>query len=349
MKASYCKHTLEFKIPGGTSRGVLTQKDTWFIVIRDGEAQGIGECGMFRGLSVDDRPDFESQLAKVCEDINLGPDIWLPRLTEFPSIRFGLEQAFYTLRAPAEFQLFPSKFTRGEDGIPINGLVWMGDLPFMETQVAEKIKNGFTCIKIKIGALDFATELNFLKRLRDRYGDTIELRVDANGAFAPERAAEKLLDLAPLKLHSIEQPIAPGQQDQLAAICSASPVPVALDEELIGVPTVAEKKRLLDTIKPAYIILKPTLLGGMASCNEWIRLAEQRSIGWWVTSALESNIGLNAIAQWTYNLRPGIPQGLGTGGLFKNNIESPLYIDAGSLNYHPKMTWDTVLINNLCI
>ena len=341
MKATYFKHQLQFKRPSGTSRGVLTYKETWFIQLENTTRQGIGECGMFKGLSIDDRQDFEAKLAWTCEHINLGLDVLLAELIEFPSIQFGLEMAFLSVSRQNKFELFPSDFTKGKDSIPINGLIWMGDPVFMKQQIKDKLTSGFSCIKLKIGAIDFDKELELMRSIRQEFdADTIEIRVDANGAFKPNEALEKLKRLSDYNLHSVEQPIRQGQVDDMAQLCSETPLPVALDEELIGVFSVTEKQFLLQTIKPQYIILKPTLVGGFKGSQEWIALAESNQIGWWVTSALESNIGLNAIAQWAYSLESPLPQGLGTGGLFTNNIQSPLVVDSGQLVYDLKTKWN---------
>ena len=341
MKATYFKHQLQFKRPSGTSRGVLTYKETWFIQLENTTRQGIGECGMFKGLSIDDRQDFEAKLAWTCEHINLGLDVLLAELIEFPSIQFGLEMAFLSVSHQNQFELFPSDFTKGKDSIPINGLIWMGDPVFMKQQIKDKLASGFSCIKLKIGAIDFDKELELMRSIRQEFdADTIEIRVDANGAFKPNEALEKLKRLSDYNLHSVEQPIRQGQVDDMAQLCSETPLPIALDEELIGVFSVTEKQFLLQTIKPQYIILKPTLVGGFKGSQEWITLAESNQIGWWVTSALESNIGLNAIAQWTYTLESPLPQGLGTGGLFTNNIQSPLVVDSGQLIYDLKTKWN---------
>ena len=341
MKATYFKHQLQFKRPSGTSRGVLTYKETWFIQLENTTRIGIGECGMFKGLSIDDRQDFEAKLAWTCEHINLGLDVLLVELIEFPSIQFGLEMAFLSVSHQNQFELFPSDFTKGKDSIPINGLIWMGDPVFMKQQIKDKLTSGFSCIKLKIGAIDFDKELELMRSIRQEFdADTIEIRVDANGAFKPNEALEKLKRLSDYNLHSIEQPIRQGQVGDMAQLCSETPLPIALDEELIGVFSVTEKQFLLQTIKPQYIILKPTLVGGFKGSQEWIALAESNQIGWWVTSALESNIGLNAIAQWTYTLESQLPQGLGTGGLFTNNIQSPLVVDSGQLVYDLKTKWN---------
>ena len=337
MIATYKQHILQFKQPSGTSRGVLTQKETWFITINSENRQGIGECGILRGLSIDDRPNYEQKLNWVCENISKGFDNLANELTEFPSIQFGLEMAFLSLKSQDKFTLFPSKFTHGEAAIPINGLVWMGDKKFMKQQIEDKIKEGFKCIKMKIGAIDFNTELELLKSLRSEFSiKDIELRVDANGAFLVQDALEKLKMLSEFELHSIEQPIKPRQFDEMARLCELSPLDIALDEELIGVFDVTKKEELLQIINPQYIILKPSLIGGFKKSEEWIKIADKQNIKWWITSALESNIGLNAIAQWTYTLNNNMPQGLGTGSLFTNNFMSPLQVENGTLRHEPK-------------
>lgn len=340
MKASFFPYRLEFKQASGTSRGILKSKETWFIKIEDEHATGFGECGMFRGLSCDDRPDFESKLKWVCHHIDLGLEQLLIELIDFPSIQFGLEMAFLDLLSDSSNVLFPSKFTSGKGSIPINGLIWMGDEQFMKSQIRSKIDAGFNCLKIKIGAIDFDTELSLIKAIRKEYDvETIELRVDANGAFSPLEAMEKLKRLSDFNLHSIEQPIRQGQHDAMAKLCAHAPLPIALDEELIGIHDVTKRGLLLQTINPQYIILKPTLVGGFSGSQSWIDLAEKQSVDWWITSALESNIGLNAIAQWTYQLNVNRPQGLGTGALYTNNIEAPLKIDNGRLIYAPSVKW----------
>lgn len=340
MKASFFPYRLEFKQASGTSRGILKTKETWFIKIEDEHATGFGECGMFRGLSCDDRPDFESKLKWVCHHIDLGLEQLLIELIDFPSIQFGLEMAFLDLLSDSSNVLFPSKFTSGKGSIPINGLIWMGDEQFMKSQIRSKIDAGFDCLKIKIGAIDFDTELSLIKAIRKEYDvETIELRVDANGAFSPLEAMEKLKRLSDFNLHSIEQPIRQGQYDAMAELCAHAPLPIALDEELIGIHDVTKRGLLLQTINPQYIILKPTLIGGFSGSQSWIDIAEKQSVDWWITSALESNIGLNAIAQWTYQLNVNRPQGLGTGALYNNNIEAPLKIDNGRLIYAPSVKW----------
>ena len=341
MTATYQKHTLNFKQPSGTSRGVLKTKDTWFITIDCEGKKGIGECGMFKGLSIDDRPDFEAYLKWTCKNIFLGKEVLLSKLKEFPSLQFGLEMAFLDLENETPFKLFPSEFTEGTDEIPINGLIWMGTETFMKNQIKSKIDEGFTCIKLKIGAIDFQTELELLKFIRTHFSaEDMELRVDANGAFAPADALEKLKRLSDYSLHSIEQPIKQGQVEEMAKLCQATPLAIALDEELIGVFNEGDKYEMLQIIKPQYIILKPTLVGGFQGSNAWIEAAKDTEIGYWITSALESNVGLNAIAQWTYTLQSNRPQGLGTGSLFTNNFDSPLQVKNGALRYHNKKDWN---------
>ena len=330
------KHTLNFKRPSGTSRGVLTSKETFFLVIEQEEKKGIGECNLFRGLSADDVPDYEAKLQWVEQHLYLGEEALLKELVAFPSIQFGVEQAFRSVAASQWYELFPSDFTTGKDAIPINGLIWMGSPDFMKAQIKEKLAQGFHCIKMKIGAIDFEEEYRILKALRNEFSASdIEIRVDANGAFQATEALVYLERLAALQLHSIEQPIRVGQWEVMAELCEQTPLPIALDEELIGVFTSEEKQRLLREIQPQYIILKPSLIGGYRGSEEWITLAETLGIGWWVTSALESNIGLNAIAQWTYTLRSPMPQGLGTGALYTNNLPFPLYVENGHLGFNP--------------
>ncbi|GGD08690.1 o-succinylbenzoate synthase [Hyunsoonleella pacifica] len=341
MKASFQHYILNFKNPSGTSRGVLKTKDTWIITIYSQGKTGIGECGMFRGLSIDDRPDFIATLEWTCKNIDKGLEFLLLELKAFPSVQFGLEMAFKALEAQHSFELFASNFTKGNASIPINGLIWMGDKAFMQKQIAEKIDAGFSCIKMKIGAIDFDTEVDLLKSIRKTFtSKDIELRIDANGAFNPNDASEKLKILSDLDLHSIEQPIKQGQIEEMTSLCETTPLPIALDEELIGVFDVTKKAELLQTIRPQYIILKPTLVGGYEGSDIWIDIAEQNNIGWWITSALESNIGLNAIAQYTFKKQNHLPQGLGTGSLFTNNFESPLFVNHGELHYNKNKSWN---------
>ena len=346
--ATFTKHILQFKQASGTSRGVLRTKESWFIHLTDKATgnQGIGECGLLKGLSIDDRPDYEATLQKVCDNIS-NHQWWLvKRLLEFPSIQFGLEMALQDLKTQ-EHILFPSKFTEGKKAIPINGLVWMGTEEFMRTQIEDKLGKGFDCVKMKIGAIDFETEIALLKSIRKRFSkETIELRVDANGAFqVGEDVLSKLNTLSKLDIHSIEQPIRQGQIEAMRDLCKITPVPIALDEELIGVFENEKKQELIRLIQPQYIILKPSLIGGFKGSQEWIDAAGEYDIPWWVTSALESNIGLSAIAQWTCTLGNSLPQGLGTGSLYNNNFTSPLFVEKGALHYDVKGDWDLSLLN----
>ena len=341
MKATYHKYNLEFKRPSGTSRGVMDQKETWFIILEKDGKKGIGECGILRGLSIDDRPDYEAKLAWTCANIHLGENQLWEALIEFPSIQFGVEMAFLSLESETPFLLFPSKFTNDQKSILINGLVWMGEESFMKQQIEEKLAEGFRCIKLKIGAIDFDTELKLLGYIRQHFTpDQVEIRVDANGAFSLDLALNKINQLSEFKIHSIEQPIQKNNTDSMAELCKATPIPIALDEELIGVFKLEEKEQLLQKIMPQYIILKPSFIGGFRGTKEWISLAEKYNIGWWITSALESNVGLNAIAQWTF-LQPNLmPQGLGTGALYTNNFDSPLEVSEGQLWYRKTQEWN---------
>ena len=340
MKATYHKYILNFKRPSGTSRGVMTEKETWFIVLEQDGKKGIGECGILRGLSIDDRPDYEEKLQWTCDNIQLEKDQLWEALLEFPSIQFGVEMAFQSLVSESPFLLFPSDFTNATKSIFINGLVWMGEEAFMKQQIEEKLAQGFTCIKLKIGAIDFDKELQLLRFIREHFTpEQVEIRVDANGAFNEISALDKLTQLSEFKLHSIEQPIQKNNTDSMAELCKITPFPIALDEELIGVFSLAEKEQLLLKIKPQYIILKPSFIGGFRGTQEWISLAKKHKIGWWVTSALESNIGLNAIAQWTFLQHNLMPQGLGTGALFTNNFDCPLQVLQGQLWYKKELDW----------
>ena len=342
MQASYSKYNLQFKQPGGTSRGVLTEKATWFLKIIDENGNtGIGECALFKGLSYDDRPDYESTLAWVCQNINWGRDQLLRKLTEFPSIQIGVETAFLSLQANDQQQLFNTDFSNGKQGIPINGLIWMGNPDFMHQQIDEKLEKGFSCLKLKIGAIDFDKEIQILSSIRKRYSkNDLTIRVDANGAFPAADALYYLEELAKLDLHSIEQPVKPEFNDDLTELCKKTPLPIALDESLIGITDVTKKQTLLQTIQPQFIILKPSLIGGFKGTDEWIKIAENLNINGWITSALESNIGLNAIAQYASTKDIDKPQGLGTGSLFTNNFESPLEILREELWFNTNKNWD---------
>lgn len=345
-KARWLRHTLHFKESAGTSRGVLREKDTWFLLLSRAGVSALGECAMFRGLSCDDVPGYEDKLDEMCRRINRNQPVDPASFADYPSIRFGIECAFGTLAAREEGKEFlASDFTAGLAAIPVNGLVWMGDFGRMARRLEEKIEAGYRCIKIKIGAIDFGEELALLRRIRDRYDENdIEIRVDANGAFSPDDAPERLKRLSDFRLHSIEQPIRAGQRPQMARLCQETPLPIALDEELIGVNDPAEKRRLMEEINPQYIVLKPSLIGGMESCREWISLASEAGTGFWLTSALESNVGLDAIARFSYLCNPVIPQGLGTGALYTDNVDYPFEIRRGMFRITgPVPDTDTVL------
>lgn len=331
-----------FKEPAGTSRGVYNTRTSRFVRLTRDDMPGIagvGECAPLPRLSCDDVPDYDAVLRRHCDDVCARGSIDVDALRDWPSMLFGLETAWRQLHAGGSTALSATPFARGQEGIPINGLVWMGDFDTMAARLEQKLAQGFSCVKIKIGAIDFADEIALIARLRDRYGsDRIELRVDANGAFSPAEALDRLRQLAFYDIHSIEQPIMAGQWQEMARLCASSPLSIALDEELIGVNTLERKRLLLDTIKPRYIILKPSLHGGMAGCREWIDLACERGIGSWITSALESNVGLNAIAHLAaevYGPAITMPQGLGTGQLFTDNIDMPITICGEKLWYLP--------------
>jgi len=330
--------SLRFLKPATTSRGVMLEKHGYLLEISDPESgkMGIGECSVLPGLSVDDRPGYLERLKLVCRDINLPFDEHLELLTEWPSIRFGYECAMLSLRGSGGV-IYNTPFTRGEQPIPINGLVWMGDFRTMLTQIEEKLADGYKVIKLKVGAIDFEKEIELLKFIRNRFtGEEVTIRLDANGAFKAAEAPDKLNRLSAYGIHSIEQPIKAGQPDAMAGLCRQSPIPVALDEELIGLHDHEEQVKLLEVIMPQYIILKPSLLGGFTASNQWMEAARELGIGYWITSALESNIGLNAIAQFTSSVETyGLPQGLGTGGLFVENFDSPLSLVNGELWYKP--------------
>lgn len=321
---------LHFKQPAGTSRGTYTTRKVWYLHLTSPDLPGrvgIGECAPLPALSCDDLPDYEDILTKACRNVEHGQGMLdTEALSAYPSILFGLETAIRHLHA-GSWALSDTAFSRGEAGIPINGLIWMGDFRNMLAQIEKKMEAGFRCIKLKIGAINFEEELALLRHIRAHFSSKeIELRVDANGAFSLADAMDKLKRLSELDLHSIEQPIRAGQWEEMARLASESPLPIALDEELIGCNTLEGKQKLLSAVRPQYIILKPSLHGGICGGNEWIAEAEKRQIGWWITSALESNIGLNAIAHWCATFDNPLPQGLGTGQLFTDNIEMPLEI-----------------------
>lgn len=339
MTVEIKKTLLQFKRPSGTSRGILTQKESWFVILQKNEKRGVGECSLIQGLSPDATPFFQQKLHQVAETFSTEKS--LPDLSAWPSIKMGFETAMLSLHASQWWTPFPSPFSRGEDFIAINGLVWMGNKIFMSEQINTLLKKGFNCIKLKVGALDFDEELDLIKAIRNEFSarDVI-IRVDANGGFKPHEALDKLNQLSVFDIHSIEQPIAPNNLEQMALLCQKSPIPIALDEELIGIYNTIKKEELLKEIQPQFIILKPSLLGGFQEAQEWIQMAKKHKIGWWVTSALETNIGLNAIAQWTYTLNTKMHQGLGTGSLFTNNIDLPLKVESGRLSVEAGGVWN---------
>lgn len=340
LKATYKKYTLEFRFPAITSRATMLNKETYFVKIWDTtnpSIYGLGECALFKGLGDDDKPDYDFKLDLICKNIN---NIDISDI-EYSSIRFGIETALNDLNNGGKRIIYNTPWLKGDQSIPINGLIWMGNYDEMFSRINEKLKLGFNCLKLKIGGIDFYQELELLKHIRSTFSpNNLEIRLDANGAFTPQNALNKLDQLAEYKIHSIEQPIKQGQWAHMSLLCKNSPIPIALDEELIGLNNLNRKEEMLNYIKPSYIILKPSLCGGFLGSNEWITIAQKYNIGWWATSALESNIGLNAIAQWVSQYNTSMPQGLGTGQLYHNNIESPLeQIDAG-LIYNPLKKWN---------
>lgn len=332
MKIDIVPRIFHFKQPAGTSRGIYTTRKSWLITITSDKypgRKGIGECAPLPDLSCDARPDYEKTLRAICNITESKGEIDYQMLRPYPSMLFGLETAMLNLERGSDM-LFDTPFGNGEEGIPFNGLVWMGNFDEMLSRLHEKIKQGFKCVKLKIGAIDFNKEMELVKEIRRNFTkEQIELRVDANGGFTPDNVLSHLETLAKYDIHSIEQPIRQHQWKQMAMICKESPLPIALDEELIGVNIKAMKEELLDTIKPHYIVLKPSLHGGMQGTREWIDMANSRNIKSWITSALESNVGLNAIAHLTadiYGSGITFPQGLGTGQLFTDNIDMPIKI-----------------------
>ncbi|GBU08186.1 o-succinylbenzoate synthase [Bacteroidales bacterium] len=341
MKIKIIPYTLFFKQAAGTSRGSYLEHKVWFVSIysRQNPSQyGIGECAPLQGLSCDDLPNYEALLSEQCLKLQEEGALDVEALRPYPSMLFGLETALQHLKS-ASLAFSNSAFAQGTEGIKINGLIWMGTHAEMFEQIKQKIAAGFACLKLKIGAIDFEQELQLLHYIRKHFSaNEIQLRVDANGAFKPAEALEKLKRLSPFDLHSIEQPIAAGQWDEMTRLAAANIIPIALDEELIGCHCQKEKEKLLSQIAPQYIVLKPSLHGGIMGCSEWIKLAESKNIAWWATSALESNIGLNAIAQWVSTQNKILPQGLGTGALYTNNIPSPLILERDVLYFNPHLS-----------
>lgn len=340
LKVDISDRVLHFRQPAGTSRGVYNTRHCYFVTIRKDGAEGVGECAPLPDLSCDSMSssaEYEAMLRRFCDEVEQTGQIPYEQLRPYPSMLFGLETAMAQLEAGGSTALFDTPFARGEEGIPMNGLVWMGSFEEMYTRLEEKLRQGFHCVKLKIGTIDFERELDLVKHIREEFTkEQIELRVDANGGFTPQNAMARLEALARYDIHSIEQPIRQHQWKATADLCERSSLPIALDEELIGVNDPDGKAGLLDTIRPAYIVLKPTLHGRMYGCGEWIRMARERGIGSWITSALESNVGLNAIAHFaarTYGPAISFPQGLGTGQLFTDNISMPLEVKGDRLWY----------------
>lgn len=348
MRLQFAPYMLQFKQPAGTSRGVLTEKITCLIRIfdeKDPSKFGLGEAAVFPGLSPEADDRYFYKLMELQANMRLGRSTDLSR---FPSLQSGLEQAIRDFSTGCKGIYWASPFIRGQESITINGLVWMGDFDQMLERLESKLAAGFKCIKIKIGAIDWSKEIVLIETIRKKYtAEEIEIRVDANGAFTMDNALTRLKRLADLGVHSIEQPIRQGTPELMRFLCDVSPLPIALDEELLGHFTTDSKTELLDEIKPAFIVLKPSLVGGYSGAGEWIELADRRGIGWWVTSALESNIGLNALAQWVATLGNEMPQGLGTGALYTNNFESPLTLMGDKLDYDPHFIRDNEAIDKL--
>lgn len=353
LKMNYSTHVLDFRFDAGTSRGVMRTRKTWFVKIYDSDRTdvfGIGECAPLGGLSPEDLTQMDFELERINRKITglplshfaESPLDKVQAMTDpaFPSIRFGIEMAILDLLNGGERMIFRNEFAEGRQSLPINGLIWMGNKDFMSQQIQEKLDAGFNCIKMKVGAIDLEEELALLKVIRKVGGNRLDLRIDANGAFPNNEAFKILKRFEAFGLHSIEQPIMPRQPEAMSLICEKSQIPIALDEDLIGVHRTRDRIELLSYIKPQYIVIKPSLVGGLLATQEWIRLAEERQIGWWITSALESNIGLNAIAQLTANYDVTMPQGLGTGQLYHNNIPSPLVIADGFIKYDRRNSWE---------
>lgn len=348
MRLQFAPYILKFKEPAGTSRGVLTEKPTCYMRLFDENnpsRYGVGEAAVFPGLSPEADDRFFYKLMELQANVRLGRST---DLSHFPSLQFGFEQCIRDFTGGCNGIYYPSQFVGGIQSIQINGLVWMGNREEMMERMEKKLEEGFSCIKFKIGAIDWKSEIDMIETVRKRYNrDRVEIRVDANGAFDMDHALPRLNHLADLGVHSIEQPIKAGQPLMMQFLCQVSPLPIALDEELIGKFSMEEKARTLDAIHPRYIVIKPTLTGGYSGAEEWIKLAEERNIGWWITSSLESNIGLNALAQWTATLGNKMPQGLGTGALFTNNLDAPIYLEGDKLRYNPELTLNRQQLDNL--
>lgn len=332
-KSEIKDYSLRFKRPAKTSRNTFKERQIFIITVEDGWGHvGVGEAAPLHLLSIDDLPNYKDILSRevdyYCRKGEIDPD----RLVPYPSIRFGLEMVHRQLHGGRDMVWFNSDFVKGVP-IPINGLVWMNDADTMLEEAIAKVRMGFDCMKFKVGALDFDEECRMLEQFRKKApASSVQIRLDANGGFEPNDAAQQLKDLSKFNIHSIEQPIAANNWEDMARLCSDSAMDIALDEELIG-RRVEEGEKLLRFIKPQFIILKPNLIGGFGIADEWIRLAEAHNIGWWATSALESNLGLSAIAQWVSQYPVRLPQGLGTGSLYTNNIETPIVVEPPFVKY----------------
>ena len=348
MRLQFAPYVLKFKEPAGTSRGVLTEKITCILRIfdeSDPSRFGIGEAAIFPGLSPEADDRFFYKLMELQANVRIGRKT---DLSKFPSIQFGFEQAIRDFSSGCKGFYTDSAFLSGQSSIEINGLIWMGDYVEMKERIDRKLQENFKCIKLKIGAIDWKKEVELIEYIRNsNRGNEIEIRVDANGSFTMDNVIPRLHRLSELRVHSIEQPIKSGTPDLMHFLCDISPIPIALDEELIGKFSLAEKEELLKTIQPAYIVLKPSLIGGYNGTTEWIELAEKYNVGWWITSSLESNIGLNALAQWVATLPIHLPQGLGTGALFTNNFDSPLYLEGDKLKYNKDFVTDRSVYERL--
>lgn len=344
IRAAWKELKLTPRFPLGTSKGTITERTVWYLIAWDSERpaiKGIGEAALFPGHSKEFPADVRLKLLELCADTSDWHHRLRSDLVDVPSVRFAVEQCLKDLEASGTKVLFPSAFTLGQGGIPINGLVWMGDKDTLRTRIRAQIDAGFSCVKMKIGAIGIAEELALLKEVRKEHpASELTLRVDANGAFHARNAMDVLERLAELEVHSIEQPVPAGLYETMAELCERSPVPIALDEDLIGLNTDDARADLLTHVNPRYIVIKPSLVGGWAAAQEWIALAQARGIGWWITSALESSIGLNAIAQWAATLDPTLPQGLGTGQVYTDNVPAPLQVERGALWYRPEGEWD---------
>ena len=339
MSFRFHHHTLFFHKPAVTSRDVMQTRDVYYLLAHspDNNVVGVGECAPIWGLSPETKADIERTISNW-PDLIGRPTAISETLVKMSSLRFALETALRDLAGGGQMNLFEVDLSRP---IPINGLVWMSDAESMFTECRAKVEAGFHTIKFKVGALQFDQELDLLNKVRSEFHQNdLEIRLDANGAFNPEDALDKLDALSKFRIQSIEQPIRAGNWQEMAELVRRTPIAIALDEELIGVHDITTKQQLLDTIRPHYLVLKPSLHGSFSGCDEWIELAENRNMGWWATSALESNIGLNAIAQWLLTKRFTLPQGLGTGGLFSNNIDSPWLVDSGYLRYDSNLQWN---------